>query len=91
MLRVPRPVASLVPHHVIHRGNNRQTIFARTDDFQYYLACLRLAQELHSCLVYAYILMTNHVHLFVEPSEALGLSWFLKRVHYSNLERFYGK
>ncbi len=26
MPRGPRPVAPSIPHHVIHRGNNRQTI-----------------------------------------------------------------
>ncbi len=94
MPRGPRPVAPLIPHHIIHRGNNRQAIFARTDDFQYYLSCLRVAKELHSCRIYAYILMTNHVHLLVEPPEPSGLSGFMKRVagRYTRyMNRTYGR
>lgn len=35
MPRGPRPVVPLMPHHVIHRGNNRQVIFAEPNDFIY--------------------------------------------------------
>lgn len=80
MPRGPRPVAPLIPHHVIHRGNNRQIIFAEPDDYIYYLACLRSAKALYSCRIYAYVLMTNHVHLLVEPSGPTDLGRFMKRV-----------
>ncbi len=80
MARGPRPVAPFVPHHVIHRGNNRQVIFAEAEDFRYYLSCLRWAKTLYSCRLYAYALMTNHVHLLLEPAGGKELGWLMKRV-----------
>ena len=43
----PRPVISNIPHHIIHRGNNKGVVFPGEDDYQffleikYFLACLR--------------------------------------------------
>ena len=68
------------PHHVIHRGHNRQVIFAETEDFEYYLSCLRLAKKLYPYRLYAYVLMTNQVHLLLEPRGLKDLSGVMKRV-----------
>ncbi len=53
--------------HVIQRGNNRQAIFRGDDDYRLYKAWLAEAAEIHACAIYAYVLMTNHVHLLVTP------------------------
>ena len=34
MARLPRLTLPCYPHHVIQRGNNRQTIFASAADYQ---------------------------------------------------------
>ena len=62
-----------IPQHVIQRGNNRQPVFFADDDYRFYLACLQHAAEQHTCAVHAYVLMTNHVHLLVTPSQANGV------------------
>lgn len=80
MPRGPRPVVPLNPHHVVHRGHNRQVIFAEIEDYAYYLSCLRLAKKLYPCRVYAYVLMTNHVHLLLSPPGMKDLSQLMKRV-----------
>ena len=80
MARGPRSVVPSFPHHVIHRGNNRQVIFAEPADFSFYLTCLRCVKKLHSCKVYAYALLTNHVHLLLEPAGSKDLGQFMKRV-----------
>ena len=55
------------PHHVVQRGHNRQVVFAHDDDCRRYLADLRELKEAFGVKVYAYCLMTNHVHLLLAP------------------------
>lgn len=80
MPRGPRPVAPRFPHHVIHRGNNRQSIFFATKDYERFMTTLAEAKHLHCCRLYAYVLMTNHVHLLLEPTARDGLGKFMKVV-----------
>ncbi len=67
MPRTARIILPNFPHHVIQRGHNRQMVFADEDDYQYYLNNLWEWKEKLGCCVYAYCLMTNHVHLVVDP------------------------
>lgn len=69
------------PHHVIQRGHNRQEVFTTNEDYRYYLDNLREWKERLGCRIYAFCLMSNHVHLVVDPGEReenLGL--LMKRV-----------
>lgn len=54
-----------VAQHVIQRGNDRQACFFREADHLRYLQDLREAALKFGCLVHAYVLMTNPVHLLV--------------------------
>ena len=80
MPRKPRLVIPSYPHHVIQRGNNRQAVFFSEDDYRYYLNCLYKAKLKGSSKIYAYVLMTNHVHLLVEPASLVGLGEFMQSV-----------
>ena len=60
-------------YHVITRGNDRQNIFHSKADYQKFLELL--AQQKAACgfFLYAYCLMTNHVHLLIERQiESIG-------------------
>ncbi len=70
MPRVGRVVLPNYPHHVLQRGHNRQVVFADEADFRRYLNDLRELKELFDVRVYAYCLMTNHVHLLLAPGES---------------------
>ncbi len=81
MPRSARIILPAYPHHIIQRGHNRQAVFAGEDDYRYYLENLAELKEQFECKVYAFCLMTNHVHLIVEPGEdAEGLSLLMKRL-----------
>jgi len=56
------------PLHVIQRGNNRQAIFFNDQDYGLYHEWLSFAAREQGCAIHAYVLMTNHVHLLVTPS-----------------------
>ena len=79
MPRMGRLVLPNYPHHVVQRGHNRQVVFAADEDYQRYLADLRELKDAFGVKVYAYCLMTNHVHLLLAPGEAMaGLGQLMK-------------
>jgi putative transposase len=76
MPRTGRVVLPNTPHHIVQRGHNRNSVFAEVRDCHYYLANLQEWKTALGCRLYAYCLMTNHVHLIVDPGgkpDALAL------------------
>jgi putative transposase len=79
MPRMGRIVLPNYPHHVVQRGHNRQVVFAAEQDYQRYISDLRELKDVFGVKVYAYCLMTNHVHLLLAPGEAIaGLGQLMK-------------
>ena len=69
MPRQPRIDLPGIPQHVVQRGNDRRPCFFQTIDHARYLDELREVSTRAGCVVHAYVLMTNHVHLLVTPSD----------------------
>jgi len=81
MPRKARVVLPNYPHHVVQRGYNRQAVFIEETDYLYYLENLAEWKTTLGCKVYGYCLMTNHVHLIVDPGErAENLGLLVKRL-----------
>lgn len=59
--------ATQFPHHVVQREHNRKVVFAEDDDFERYVAALRRHALEYGVRVYAWCLMTNHIHLLLCP------------------------
>ncbi|MBH3466698.1 transposase [Pseudomonas carnis] len=79
MPRVGRVVLPNYPHHVVQRGHNRQVVFAAEEDYQRYVRDLRELKDAFGIKIYAYCLMTNHVHLLVSPGNSVaGLGQLMK-------------
>jgi putative transposase len=55
------------PWHIIQRGNNRSACLYSDEDYHRYLDTLKEQAEKFDCVIHAYCLMTNHVHLFLTP------------------------
>ena len=53
-------------YHVITRGNNRRKIFNSPADYEKFLSLLAIQKRRLPFFLYAYCLMTNHVHLLIE-------------------------
>jgi len=58
-----------VPLHIIQRGNNRQACFYADEDYRKYLEWLQEYAAKTGCMIHAYVLMTNHVHLLVSVAD----------------------
>ncbi len=64
--------------HVIQRGNNRNACFASDEDRRFYLFHLARMLPRAGCLLHAYCLMTNHVHLLLTAQSAGGCALLMK-------------
>ncbi|MFQ5852070.1 MAG: transposase [Candidatus Binatia bacterium] len=69
MARRPRIEFSGALYHVIVRGNQRQEIFHDEADYRKYLSLLCAYKGRYQCKLFAYTLMSNHVHLIIETGE----------------------
>lgn len=63
------------------RCNNREFLLNEPADFECVLRCLALMRASYGITVYAYTLMSNHVHLLLQAPEVIRLGrplrWFL--------------
>jgi putative transposase len=80
MPRTARVVVPGYPHHLILRGNNRRNLFSYPRDYRGFLFDIAGARSRYACLVHAFCLMTNHVHLLVTPLVAGTLNKFVQRI-----------
>jgi putative transposase len=74
MPRIARVIAPSYPHHITQRGNNREDVFFDRGDREKYLELLIHFSRKHAVLIWAYCLMTNHVHLLAVPHDDIGLA-----------------
>jgi len=82
MPRSPRRMLlSGYPVHVLQRGHNRGQVFGSDADHILYLGLLQEFSKRYACVVHAYVLMTNHVHLLVSPPEVVCLSNMMRDVN----------
>ena len=53
----------------MHRGVRRKAIFQEEMDYQVLLQVLKNSLEKYKCILHAYCLMTNHIHLLLETGD----------------------
>jgi putative transposase len=81
MARLARVVVPGLPHHVTQRGNGGSRTFFDDADYAFYRDLLSRHCREAGVEVWAWVLMPNHVHLIVNPSDPDGLRRALSRVH----------
>ncbi|MDA0207589.1 MAG: transposase [Acidobacteria bacterium] len=88
MPRQSRVVAVDVPHHITHRGNNRQDVFLSDEDRRRYQQLL--ADSLAPCQaeLLGWCWMSNHVHLIVVPRREDSLARLVRRTHSAYTQEF---
>ena len=84
MARLPRLNLPNIPQHVVQRGNNRHVCFFNDTDYAVYLDKLNEYSQKFKVAVHSYVLMTNHVHLLLTPSDEKGVSLLMQ-----SLGRYY--
>lgn len=86
MPRTARIVIKGAAHHITQRGNYKQRIFENDEDRKKYLNILRMYSEKYELKIYAYCLMSNHVHFIVVPfkEDSLGMTYKYTNMKYTN-------
>lgn len=72
MARSARIAAANLPHHLCQRGHNGRAVFASPRDYESYMETLAEYRAESHVKVYGFCLMTNHVHLVVDPGQDPG-------------------
>ena len=76
MPRIARKKSISNIYHVMIRGINRQNIFEEDEDRLCFMKILDRCKEISGFRLYAFALMSNHIHLLIEPSgEALNIAF----------------
>ena len=78
MARLPRIVIPNQPLHIMHRGNNRQNIFKTKEDMRRMKADIKESLLKSECELHAYVIMNNHLHLLLTPSDKEQLAVFMQ-------------
>jgi len=81
MARLARLVVPGLPHHITQRGNGRQRTFFADADYALYRDLLAENLKAAGVACWAWVLMPNHVHLILVPSDEDGLRRALAPVH----------
>ena len=88
MARQPRLTVAGYPHHVIQRGNDRQTIVHDDADREKLLTLLSEQAAVFNVSIHAYVIMDNHLHLLATPDTDEGLPKLMQAVGRSYVRYF---
>ncbi len=80
MSRTAREYTETGVYHVMFRGANKQDIFMAKRDYEKFLEILLKLKEKKDFELYAYCLMTNHVHLVIKEKVLRDISDIMKRL-----------
>lgn len=80
MPRKPRKLSVTQVYHVVIKGADRQVMFEESRDYRKYLDILDYYHEECHFELYAYCLMSNHVHLLIHTSD-IPISNIFRRIN----------
>lgn len=80
MPRSKRKQSGTNVYHVVSRGNNQAHILQKNDDKKYFMSIMRSRAEKYGVEIYAYCIMSNHVHILLK-AEFKILSIFMKELN----------
>ena len=81
MPRQRRQKSSTDVYHVISRGNNKQHMLADDSDKRYYIGIMKKKAVKYSVEIYAYCVMSNHIHMIVKCDLKI-LSAYMKELNF---------
>ena len=87
MPRKPRVEYAGAFYHVITRRNQRQKLFHDDKDREFYLDRLEQYRKRYGFTIYAYVLMSNHIHLLIETGKT-PLSTIMQGLQFSYTRYF---
>jgi putative transposase len=89
MARTARASVGGVCYHVLNRGNGRQAVFHKEEDFAAFLRLIEQAKERLPMRVLAWCLLSNHFHLVLWPLEDGDLSRWMQWLLTAHVRRYH--
>jgi len=90
---VPRPVRGLADgfiYHILNRGNAKQVVFKKAQDYQVFVELMMEAKKRYSGIrLMAYCLMPNHFHLVLQPDQGIHLSQWMHWLMTTHVRRYH--
>ena len=80
MPRKPRLYAANIPCHIIQRDNNCHPCIHDVEDYGLHMNSLKEALAMYQVKLHAIVLMTNHLHLLMTPSDHEGISLVMQYI-----------
>jgi len=87
--RVARGLTDGAVYHVLNRGNGRQQIFHKAEDFIAFIELLGMAKDRYPVNILSYCLMPNHFHLILKAQQGEELSRFMQWIMTSHVRRYH--
>jgi len=87
MPRQPRQHSAGVCFHVINRGNNRQQLFRKPEDYAAFVAILTDALSKFEIDLLCWCLMSNHWHLVLRPRTDKAMAEFMRWLTLTHVRR----
>ena len=76
-------------YHAMNRGNRRQAIFHKAEDYESFLRVLEEGLERYPVELFSYVLMPNHWHLVLRPAAGGGMGRLLRWVTATHTQRYH--
>lgn len=77
MARIARKTSATGLYHIVARGNNKEHIFAHTNEKKHFLKLMTDGLEENEIQLYAYCLMKNHFHIMLKAKDLYKLSTYM--------------
>ncbi len=89
MARPPRVSIGNICYHVLNRGNGRNTVFHKDDDYAAFLKLIAEASDRIEMRLLSYCLMPNHFHLVLLPFHDGDLSNWMQWLSTAHVRRYH--
>jgi len=89
MPRITRGLADGFIYHVLNRGNGKQDVFHKDQDYKSFVKLMKESKNLYSIKIFAYCLMPNHFHMVMMPVQAKELSKCMQWLMTSHVRRYH--
>ncbi|UCC39536.1 MAG: transposase [Candidatus Aminicenantes bacterium] len=76
-------------YHVLNRGNGKQEVFHKDQDFVVFIRIMKEAKKRYPLNIFAYCLMPNHFHIVLKPNRANHLSNWIQLLMTSHVRRYH--
>jgi len=91
MPRMPRVQVEGALYYVTSRGDNNKDIFKDEEDFKAYINLLAKYKLQYEFKLFAYVLLSNHFHLLIEPKKDTTISEIMHDLNSSYTKYFNAK